>query len=290
MAIVVSLDGRVVSEEEAVVPVLDRGFLYGDSVYEVVRTRRGRPVTLEEHLDRMRGSAQAIYMDLPWSNDELRGHVQALLDASGNEESYIRIVVTRGGGPVGLLPGEGEPPRLIIIAKPLPEPPAHVFTTGLTLVIASRPRNDSRALSPAAKTGNYLNNLLALVEARDLGAEDAILLSPAGVVAEGTTSNLFWLDGEVVHTPSLECGILAGITRAVLLEAMRSDGMTVDEGEHPPEVLRKAQEIFLTSTVRGVAPVTTLDGRPVGDGKPGPVARRVLELYESELDRRAVAE
>jgi branched-chain amino acid aminotransferase len=162
-----------------------------------------------------------------------------------------------------------------------------VARDGIGVVIAGRPRNDSRALAPSAKTGNYLNNLLALVEARRAGADDAVLLNPAGRLAEGTTSNLFLCRGGVVRTPALSCGILAGITRDLLLRSLRGAGVTVEEGVYGPEDLRGAEEAFLTSTVRGVAPITRVDGAPVGSGRPGPLTQRAATLYEMELDRLA---
>lgn len=289
MGIAVSIDGQLVEPDEARISIFDHGFLFGDSVYEVVRTRRGVPVTLDEHLERLRASAAEIYLDLPWSHDDLRAAVRRVLDAAGNDESYLRVIVTRGVGEISLLPDSCEKPGLIVLVRPLPVPPPSVAEQGLAVVVSGRVRNDQRALSPAAKTGNYLNNVLALVEARRDGADDAILLNPAGHVAEGTTSNVFFVEGDALRTPSLDCGILAGITRSLLVEALRGDGVEVEEGEYPVERLLGADEAFLTSTVRGVAPIRSLDGKPVGAGRPGPVARRVAEVYERELDRLATA-
>ncbi len=289
MGIVVSIDGSLRRPEEATVSVFDHGFLFGDSVYEVVRTRRGVPVTWEEHQRRLRASAEQVYLALPWSDAEMRARVDGALRAAGNPESYVRVVVTRGVGELTLLPDSCLAPSLIVIVRPLPVPPPSVQRDGIPVAVASRRRNDARALPPSAKTGNYLNNVLALIEARRQGAEDAVLLNPGGHVAEGTTSNVFWVKGGTVRTPALSCGILAGITRDVLLAAMRREGMRAEEGAWPVEDLRAAEEVFLTSTVRGVAPVARIDGKPVGDGRPGPVARRLAALYESELDRLADA-
>jgi len=289
MGTAVSIDGKVVPPEEATVSVFDHGFLFGDSVYEVVRTRRGVPVTLDEHLRRLRASAEALYLDLPWSDADLGIRVREVLAAGGNPESYLRVIVTRGKGEISLLPDSCVAPTLILIARPLPVPPPSVGRDGIPVVVASRRRNDRRALSPAAKTGNYLNNLLALIEARRRGGEDAVLLNPEGAIAEGTTSNVFFVSGGVVRTPSLDCGILAGITRDLLLAALRRAGAAVEEGRYPEASLRSADEAFLTSTIRGVAPVTRIDGEPVGDGRPGEVTRRAAALYEEELDRLAAA-
>jgi branched-chain amino acid aminotransferase len=289
MGVLVSIDGRLLPPEQATVSVFDHGFLFGDSVYEVVRTRRGVPVTMEEHLLRLEGSAARIYFPLPWSRKEIAGRIGEALRAAGNPESYIRIVATRGPGEISLLPDTCRNPSLILLVKPLPVPPPSVAREGLRVALAGRPRNDRRALDPSAKTGNYLNNLLALVEAARAGADDAILTNPAGHLAEATTSNVFLVRGGRVLTPDLASGILAGITRDLLLREMPGRGIPAEEGEIPAAALAEADEVFLTSTIRGVAPVTRVDGRPVGSGKPGPVTARVAALYEELLDRLAAA-
>ncbi len=289
MGTVVSIHGKILAPEQAVVSVFDHGFLFGDSVYEVVRTRRGIPVTLDEHLDRLEGSARQIYMELPWSRGEIGERVREAHRAAGNDESYFRIVATRGAGEISLLPDSCRDPLLIVIAKPLPVPPPSVARDGLSVALVARPRNDRRALNPGAKTGNYLNNVLALIEAKRAGADDAVLLNPAGMLAEATTSNLFLVKGGRVRTPTLDSGILAGITRDLLVREMPRAGLAVEEADLPAEALTAADEAFLTSTIRGVAPVTRVDGKAVGDGRPGPVTRRVAALYEEALDRLAGA-
>jgi branched-chain amino acid aminotransferase len=289
MSTIVSINGKVVPPEQATVSVFDHGFLFGDSVYEVVRTCRGVPVTLDEHLDRMDASAGRIYFELPWPRAEVRRQVHEANRAAANPESYFRIIATRGTGEISLLPDTCRDPLLIVIVKPLPVPPPSVARDGLKVALVGRLRNDRRALDPGAKTGNYLNNALALIEARRAGAEDAILLNPEGRLAEATTSNVFLVRGGRVATPTLGSGILSGITRNLLVDEMRREGLFVSEGEIPAAALGEADEVFLTSTVRGVAPVTSIDGRPVGDGKPGPVTQRVAALYEAALERLAAA-
>lgn len=289
MSIVVSIDGRILPPEAATVSVFDHGFLFGDSVYEVVRTRRGVPVTMDEHLARLEGSARRIYLALPWPRAAVAARVAEAVAASGNAECYLRIVVTRGVGEISLLPDTCRSPCLIVIAKPLPVPAPSVARDGLRVVVAGRPRNDRRALDPSAKTGNYLNNLLALVEAHRGGCDDALLLNPAGRLAEATTSNVFLVRRGRLSTPALESGILAGITRDLLLRELPALGLKAAEGDLGTEDLEAAEEVFLTSTVRGVAPVTSIDGEPVGNGKPGPVTARVAALYAEVLDRLADA-
>jgi len=286
MAIAVSIDGHIVPPEEARVSVFDHGFLFGDSVYEVVRTRRGVLVTLTEHMARFRASAGAIHFELPWSDAEMGERIRGAVAAGGNPESYVRVIATRGVGEISLLPDTCTP-GFIVIVRPLPEPPAAVARDGIAVILSRRPRNDRRALSPGAKTGNYLNNVLALIEARKAGGDDALLANPSGILAEATTSNLFFVKDGVVHTPALDSGILAGITRDLLIRVLRTEGVSVEEGSYPPEILREASEVFLTSTIRGVAPVVRIDGEPVGDGWPGPMAARLVGLYFAELDRLA---
>ena len=279
----VNAHGVISSPEEARVPAMDHGFLYGDSVYEVVRTLDGRPVAWPEHYDRLRASAAALYMELPWTRAEIGGRIRETIAATGLPECTVRIVVTRGPGPMSLLPDGCDGPRLVIYVLPLRLPPPEHREHGIEVSIPSRLRNDRRALAPSAKTGNYLNNLLALVEARRAGGVDAVMVNARGDVTEGTTSNVFWVRGGVVRTASLECGILSGITRLHLMRDMRRAGLPLEEGAYPLDDLTGADEAFLTGTVRGVTPVVRIDGEPVGDGRPGPVTRRVGALLDELL-------
>jgi branched-chain amino acid aminotransferase len=284
---VVSVDGEIVPLAEGRVPAMDHGFLFGDSIYEVVRTRRGRPVALAEHLERLRASAQSVYLALPWTDREISGRMRAACEASGFPECYVRLVVTRGVGPMSLLPDGCGRPSMLVYVLPLRTPTREDLAKGVAVAVPARIRNDARALAPAAKTGNYLNNVLALVEARRAGADDAVLLNSAGRVTEATTANVFWVRGGEVRTPSLDQGILAGITRTLLVWALRREGAAVVEGSFGPEELLAADEVFLTGTIRGVSPVVRIDGRPVGAGVPGPTTLRLADLYERLLDEHA---
>ncbi len=283
----ISVDGVVTAPADARVAAMDHGFLFGDSVYEVIRTIDGRPTVYAEHLARMRQSGASIYLDLPWSDDEIRAQVRATVVATDLPELYVRIVATRGVGPMSLLPDRSDTPSLIAYALPLREPSEETQRTGVRIAVPNRIRNDARALAPAAKTGNYLNNLLALVEARRGGGVDAVLVNASGDVTEGTTSNVFWVRGGELYTPSLASGILAGITRAVLLAALPAAGVTVHEGEFPLEELLGADEVFLTGTVKGVLAVVSVDEHTVGDGRPGPVTAKVAEVSRQALRDRA---
>lgn len=287
MPVVCNVEGKLVPPEQALVPVLDRGFLYGDSVYEVVRTYGGVPFELERHLLRMERTADRIGLALP-RRAEIERELQRTLDAAGNDESYARIVVTRGLGQFGLAPqlAQGEH-RLIVIVRPLVPPKPELYERGLQLAIAKTRRNSPLALDPALKTGNYMNNILALREAVDAGADDAILLDLSGRVTEATTSNVFFVQHGVVVTPPLELGMLEGVTRGVVIEVARREGLLVREEPHGPEALAAADEVFLSSTLREIMPVTTLvflessgeQKRTVRDGKPGPVTQRLHKAF-----------
>jgi branched-chain amino acid aminotransferase len=282
VSIRVYVNGVISDRESAVISVFDRGFLYGDSVYEVLRTSGARPVDLERHLERLRRSAERIEITMPHAG-ELGGAISDTLKAAENPESYLRIIVTRGGGPITLditAPGK---PSLLLIAAPLAPPAAELYETGASLAIVGVERTSRRAFDPSVKSGNYLNNIMALAEARRAGAYEAIMCSPDGRVAEGSTSNLFVLQSGRLVTPALATGLLAGITRQRVMELARGAGLEAEEGDLRPDEVRAAAEAFITSSIRGVMPVATVDGRAIGDGKPGPATRRLMELYAGFL-------
>ena len=292
MPTLVNLGGRIVPPEEAFVPVLDRGFLYGDSIYEVARTYRGVPFALERHLERLWASAAQLAMPMP-AREKLLEEISRTLQAAGNAESYVRIVITRGEGPFGLATHAHDEPRLIVIVRPLETPPESLYARGMHLALVRVRRNHPRALDPKAKTGNYLNSVLALSEAKRSGADDAVLLDLDERVTESSTANIFFAKDGVVVTPPLSLGILAGITRALVIEEARANGIIVREEPHGAGALADADEVFLTSTLREVMPVTRLSlledqdpsPRPVGDGQPGPITKRLRELFHARVDR-----
>jgi len=286
-----NVEGTLLPPEQAAVPVLDRGFLYGDSVYEVVRTYGGKPFEFDRHQARMERTAERIGLTLP-PREQIERELARTLAASGNAESYI--VVTRGEGQFGLAPQLAAGlHRLIIIVRPLSPPPEEQYARGLSMAIARTRRNPPQSLDPALKTGNYLNNILALREAVDAGADDAILLDLDGRVTEGTTSNVFFVQRGVVVTPPLRLGMLEGVTRAVMIEVARGENLLVREEPHGPEALAAADEVFMTSTLREAMPVTTLvflessgeQKRLVGDGKPGPVARQLRAAFRKYVEK-----
>ncbi|HLQ38233.1 MAG TPA: aminotransferase class IV [Planctomycetota bacterium] len=274
MANLCNLDGVTLPEEQARIPVLDRGFLFGDSIYEVLRTHAGVPFAWPEHLLRLRSSASGLGLVLDLDDRALMARVQATLAAADNEESYVRIIVTRGTGSAPNIdfahaPG---PPRWVILVRALTASPGQP----VRLAIIDRLRTDRRALDPALKSGNYLNNVMGLAEAKAAGATDCLMVNGNGQVTEASTSNLFAFRGDRLLTPPLHAGILAGITRGLLLGLCRQQRIDVQETDLTAADVRAADELFLSSTLRDVAPVTHLDGRPFHAGEPGPRTVQLL--------------
>jgi branched-chain amino acid aminotransferase len=287
MSIRVHVDGHICLPEEAKVSVFDRGFLYGDSVYETIGTVRGRLFALSEHLDRLQRSADRLSLRLP-PRAEIEQAILDTVTAAGNPESRVRVMVTRGAGKLDLDPASADEPRLVVIVQPLGGPTRAMYESGVAVAIVSVTRNLPGAIDPAIKSGNYLNNVLALSEARrrSPGAHEAILLSATGSVAEGATSNVFAVRDGAVQTPALSVGILDGVTRGKVMALARDNGVACREVDFlSPDDLRAADEIFITSAARGVLPVSQVDGRPVGAGTPGPVTRRLMALYERLTER-----
>ena len=275
----VSIDGQVVDGADARVSVFDRGFLYGDSVFEVYRTYGGVPFAEREHLERLARSAERLMIPMPASLAELSSEVRKALDAAGEGEWYVRVVITRGTGPLTYDPSTASAPLRVIIVAPLSLPAAHHYERGIAVALmsASRPTDDARAAG--AKASNYLANLLAVHEAKQKGAQEALMLGRGGQILEGASSNLFIVKDGRVRTPEPQPGILVGITRATVIEAAKAQGLAVEEGEIAPEDLFSADEAFITSSIREVMPVVSADGRTIGDGTPGPVTKALHAGY-----------
>jgi branched-chain amino acid aminotransferase len=282
----VHIEGRICPPEEAKVSVFDRGFLYGDSVYETIGTMYGRLFALAEHLTRLERSAERIGLRVP-PRPAIERAVADTVRAAENVESRVRIVLTRGAGQLDLDPASVDDTQLIVIVTPLQPPSPAMYEEGVSVAIVSMLRNSPRAMDPAIKSGNYLNSVLALGEARRLGAYEALLCAGDGTVAEGASSNVFVVKQATVLTPALEVGILDGITRAQVIALCRVNAIPLRETRLPPEDLRAADEVFITSATRVVLPVTRVDGAPIGDGRPGPVTRRLMQLFD-ELARAGV--
>jgi len=278
------IDGAPVDAADARVPVFDRGFLYGDSVYEVTRAFGGVAFALDEHLDRLERSAAGLLMRTP-PRSAINKAVVDTLAASKLDDAYVRIVVTRGAGEIALDPAAADEPRLIVIVRAPKPPPPEAYRDGVEVAIVGRTRYapgvPTSTVDPQVKSGNYLGSVMAVAEARKRGAYEAILVDNVGRITEGSSSNFFIVRGGWVSTPPLSVGLLEGITRRKVLQILAAEKIRSAEQALWPIDLHRADEAFLTSSVRGVVPIARADGEPIGDGKPGPITRRVMQAYES---------
>lgn len=279
------LNDRFVDQKEAVVSVFDHGFLYGDGVYETLRSYGGCFFMLRPHLARLQRSARLIGLELPIPLDEWSPLLSEALDRNGLTDAHLRITVSRGEGELGLDPALCRRPTLVIMARPLARYPDHLFQEGVSLAIVTVRRNLITALSPQIKSLNFLNNILAKREAARAGVFDALMLNAEGLLTESTTSNLFFVREGRLHTPSVDCGILDGITREVVLTLAREAGIQTEEGRYPAELLARAEEAFLTNTSMEIMPVGTIDRQPVGAGRPGPLTLKLRDLFTANLAR-----
>ena len=287
MGVFASVNGNVVPAEQARVSVMDNGFTFGDAVYETLRTYGGRPFHLDRHLERLRASAGRLGIEAPAGDELFARRLDDLLARAGNDESYIRIILTRGEGDISYRFDRVKGPTLVMVVKPFEPPPARDYAEGIPIVIASVRRNHPRALDPAIKSNNLLNNILAVREGQGRGAAEAILLNDLGEVAEGASSNVFVVKAGRVSTPPLDAGILSGITRRIVLDLCRELGIPAREETLIAADLFAADEVFITSTTKEAAPVRTVDGKLVGAGGPGPVHQRILQAYREYARRHA---
>ena len=279
MSLKVWLDGKLVDKEDAKISVYDHGLLYGDGVFEGVRVYNGRVFEADAHLDRLYKSAKAIRLTIPMSPPQFRAAMEQTVQANNFRDCYIRAVVTRGAGYLGLNPNRCPQASVFIIADTIELYPKEVYDKGMAIITASVIRNHPNALSPRIKSLNYLNNILAKIEAADAGVNEAIMLNHEGNVAECTGDNIFIVrDGEV-QTPRTADGILEGITRKVMLDLCRRLEVPCVEKTLQRHDLYIADECFLTGSAAEVVPVTRIDGRAIGAGEPGPVTRRLIEAF-----------
>lgn len=280
------VEGEVVPLDEARVPVTDRSFLYADSIYDTVRTYEHRPFLIGDHLDRLRRSGLPLGLPVPWSDDVLLGIVDDLMDAWKDErEASLRLIVTRGDGGHGLALPEPVAPRLVVMCRLLYPIDPRFYLDGARL---GRPSTDLTKVGsvPAhVKSGSYLANVLALRSVRERGAFEGLLRGADGSWAEATTSNLFVVRDGVLRTPGVGDDILPGITRALVLAVAREAGLPYDEGPLFDDDLESADEIFLTSSIKEVLPISHLDEQQVGTGAPGPVTSRLMDLYRDGVSR-----
>jgi branched-chain amino acid aminotransferase len=286
----IQVDGHVTAPEEARIPVLDHGFLFGDSVYEVFWWHHGALIQEQDHLARLERSAGRLYMDVQVPREELVRAMQDTVRAAGagpQDDAYVRLIVTRGSGPLGLSFGEVPRRSVVVIAAPANRPTPTQVERGVHVALVERERMSVRALDPGAKTGNYLNNVLALHEARMAGADDAIMLNARGEVTEATTANVYLVREGRLATPPLQAGILEGTTRRRILGLCAQLGVEAAERSLRPEDLRAAEEVFVSSSVKGILPVTRIDDLAVGSGGMGPVTKRIRERFEAAADEEA---
>ncbi len=277
----VYIDGRRVPENEAKISVFDRGLLYGDSVFETIATHGGRPFMLVEHIRRLRHSAELVYIELPVDDDTLCAEAESAVAESGNSECYLRLTVTRGIGGLGLDPSLSENSCRILIVTPLQRPPPEAYESGVSAISYRTQRTAESTEATGAKVGNYLVAVLAMRQAKPANANEALIVNSEGKVVEGATSNLFARYGHELITPPESAGILPGITRQLVLEVAERLKISVSYRCPILSELLGADEIFITSSVREILPIVKLDGRTVGDGRPGPHYRKIRLDYSS---------
>jgi branched-chain amino acid aminotransferase len=290
MAATVNVNGRISGENEAVIPVFDHGFLYGEGIYETLRTYAGRLFLYDRHMRRLRNSARLIDLALPFTDDEMAARIQETIAAANlsvlaasdrRPEAYVRVLVTRGVGELTYDPKATPTPSWVIIVKPLSSPSPETYEKGVRVVLVGVVRNHPRSLNPMIKSNNLMNSALAAQEALKRGGFEAVMRNYRGELTECTQSNLFIVRNRTALTPPLESGLLPGITREFLFEIGRDIGVEVGEQVLRDADLFAADEAFLTSTTREVLPIVAVDDRAIGAGRPGPITLQLLDAFRS---------
>lgn len=285
MSLKIYISGKFYDKEHAKISVYDHGFLYGDGVFEGMRSYGGKVFRLAQHLERLWASAKAIWLTIPMSQEAMSQAVYDTLAINGIRDGYIRLVVTRGAGALGLDPNKCSDPQVVIIADHIQLYPRELYEKGLEIVTASTIRNHSAALSPRIKSLNYLNNILAKIEGLQAGCVEALMLNAKGEVAECTGDNIFIVRKGTLMTPPIDAGILEGITRDAVIELAQAAGLPVQQIALTRHDLFIADECFLTGTAAEIIPVVKLDSRTIGTGQPGPITRQLMQKF-AELTRR----
>src|SRR5262245_24723511 len=282
MAGAVFVNGTITTEADAVVPVFDHGFLYGEGVYEVCRTYHGQPFLLDRHLTRLRASAGLIALPVPYEDTIFLDRIAETMEAAGllpwapgKQDAYVRLLLTRGVGELTYDPAACKTPTLVIIARPQVPPPRHVYDEGVNVAIVPIQRNAPEALNPLIKSNNLLNNALAMQGALSKGGFEAVMRNHLGELAECSQSNLFVVRAGHVLTPPLRAGLLAGITRHLVLEICHDERIPFEERTLRDDELFGADEAFLTSSTREIVPIVRVDGKEIGTGRPGPLTARL---------------
>jgi branched-chain amino acid aminotransferase len=283
MAATVNVNGRISGEEEAVIPVFDHGFLYGEGIYETLRTYDGRVFLFDRHLRRLRNSARLIDLALPFTNDELAARIRDTIAAAnlGGAEAYVRVLVTRGVGELTYDPKATPTPSWVIIVKPLVPPSAETYARGVKVGLVDVVRNHPQSVNPMIKSNNLMNSALAAQQALKRGAFEAVMRNYRGELTECTQSNLFIVKNGAALTPPLESGLLPGITREYLFEIGPEIGVEIREQVLRDEDLFAADEAFLSSTTRELLPIVVVDEREIGAGSPGPITLELLKAFRA---------
>ncbi len=279
MSFKIYIDGKLYAKEDAKISVYDHGLLYGDGVFEGIRSYGGKVFRMRAHLDRLWDSAKAIVLAIPMSKEQMAQAIQDTLAVNGIQDGYIRVVVTRGAGSLGLDPNHCRDPQVIIITDYIALYPEELYRKGLEIVTVSVARSHPAALSPRIKSLNYLNNILAKIEGQQAGCVEALMLNHKGEVAECTGDNIFLVRNGGLLTPSMESGILEGITRDAVIEIARAAGIAVREVPLTKHDVYIAEECFLTGTAAEVIPVVKVDSRTIGGGLPGPITRDLSDRF-----------
>jgi branched-chain amino acid aminotransferase len=273
------INGKLFDKADAKVSVYDHGLLYGDGVFEGIRIYGGKVFRLREHLDRLYECARHILLEIPMSREQMADAIAKTVQVNDKPDGYIRLIVTRGVGNLGLDPRKCTEPQVIIIVDDITLYPAEFYENGLEVITASTIRNHPNALNPRIKSLNYLGSILARIEANRAGVQEAIMLNHNGEVAECTADNIFIVKKGELRTPPPSAGILEGITRNAVMELARAAGIPVREMSLTRHDVFAADECFLTGTAAEVVPVVKCDGRPIGTGKPGPITRQLRERF-----------
>jgi branched-chain amino acid aminotransferase len=273
--------GKLVPRDEAKISVYDHGLLYGDGVFEGLRTYGGRVFRLREHVDRLWNSAKAIWLTIPMTPEAMCDAINDTVRANGIQDGYVRAVVTRGAGTLGLDPNKCSDPQVIIIADKIALYPPELYDKGLEIVTVSVMRTHPAALNPRIKSLNYLNNILAKIEGLQAGCIEALMLNHKGEVSECTGDNIFTVRGGVLYTPPIDAGILEGVTRQAVIDLAGGAGIEVHEVPLTKHDVYIADECFLTGTAAEVVPVVKVDSRTIGSGKPGPVTCDLKERFRA---------
>tara|TARA_R110002111_G_scaffold262862_1_gene341985 strand:- start:2083 stop:2940 length:858 start_codon:yes stop_codon:yes gene_type:complete len=280
MSLQIYIDGKLLPKEEAKISVFDHGLLYGDGVFEGIRVYHNKVFLMQEHIDRLYESALAIRLEIPLAKSEMIKAINETVAANKIENGYVRLVVTRGAGSLGLDIRRTSNPQVIIIADNISLYDPQLYIDGLKIITAATIRNHPAALSSRVKSLNYLNNIMAKIEGTDAGCIEALMLNHKGEVAECTGDNIFIIKNGIVKTPPIDAGILEGITRNAVIKLAERSGITVEQSSFMRHDIFVADECFLTGSAAEVIPVVALDGRTIGDGKPGPITKELNEKFK----------